>query len=68
MESSIRCLGRSFAVTNMKALLSVLLRRYMFELPGGPETKIGMKPTIVYRPTAEGQENFAMPVLVRKID
>jgi hypothetical protein len=52
----------------MKAILSVLLRRYTFELPGGPETKIGSKPTIVHRPVVDGQEGFAMPMRIRKVE
>jgi hypothetical protein len=52
----------------MKALLSVLIRRYTFELPGGPETKIGMKFTITLHPTVEGQDGVAIPVRVKRVD
>jgi cytochrome P450 len=66
--TSSSCLGRSFAVTNIKALLSILIKRYSFELPNGPETKIGWKPMLVVRPTIEGEEGFAMRIRVRKVD
>jgi hypothetical protein len=68
MNDAYSCLGRSFAVTNMKALLSALIKRYTFELPGGPKTKFGVETTIVPRPVMEGQEGFTMPILVRKMD
>jgi hypothetical protein len=45
-----RCLGRSFAVTNMKAVLAVLLRKFSFELLEGPDTEIEERRTIVHRP------------------
>ncbi|KAG6876823.1 hypothetical protein C0993_000171 [Termitomyces sp. T159_Od127] len=34
------CLGRGFALTEFKAVLSVLIRKFSFELPDGPGTKI----------------------------
>jgi cytochrome P450 len=48
-----RCLGRSFAVTNIKVLLSVLLRKFSFELLDGPDTKIVEAITFVHRPKEE---------------
>jgi cytochrome P450 len=61
-----RCLGRSFAIANIKALLATLVRRFAFELPGGPKTAIGVAQTIVARPTIAGEARFAIPVRVRR--
>ncbi|KAF9530906.1 cytochrome P450 [Crepidotus variabilis] len=44
------CLGKSFALTEFKAVLSVMIRRYSFELPDGPDTKITKHPSILPRP------------------
>ncbi|KAF7375649.1 Cytochrome P450 [Mycena sanguinolenta] len=49
------CLGKTFAVVEFKAVLSVLVRNYMFELPGGPKTAIGRHQNILPRPKVEGE-------------
>jgi cytochrome P450 len=63
-----RCLGRSFAIANLKTLLSALIRRYTFELPDGQDTKIVEKFTLVVRPAVEGQAGFAIPMKIKRID
>jgi hypothetical protein len=62
-----RCLGRAFAVTNIKVLMATLIRRFTFELPGGPVPKVVMKQTIVQRPALEGGDGFAIPVVVQRV-
>jgi hypothetical protein len=44
------------------------MQRYAFELPGGPDTKIELKPTIIYRPTVEGGEGLTVPIKVKRIE
>jgi len=61
------CLGRNFAVLNFKAKLSVLIRNFSFELPGGVDTKIGRHLGIMRRPKLEGTEAAQVPLVVRQI-
>jgi hypothetical protein len=51
----------------MKVLTAVLLRRFAFELPGGPVTQVVEKQTVVKRPTIVGEEGYAVPIRVRRI-
>jgi hypothetical protein len=46
--------------------MATIIRRYAFELPGGPATTIVPEQTIVARPTIKGAEGFAIPVRVRR--
>jgi len=61
------CLGRMFAITEIKAVLSVIVRKFAFEFPGGPETKLGSHRTITPRPKVVGEEGPRVPLMVRKI-
>ncbi|EMD31778.1 hypothetical protein CERSUDRAFT_119356 [Gelatoporia subvermispora B] len=62
------CLGRGFALTEFKAVLSVLVRSYTFELPGGPETKFVMTRGLSPRPMVEGQDDGLVPLRVRRVE
>ncbi|KAJ7858741.1 cytochrome P450 [Mycena leptocephala] len=59
------CLGKVFAVTEFKAVLSVLVRNFTFEFPKGPDTPIGRHRNILPRPKVEGEEGYAVPLRVR---
>jgi cytochrome P450 len=62
------CLGRSFAVTNIKAALAVLLRKFSFEMLDGPETKIDEFVTIVHRPKEEAEEGPVVRMRVKLVE
>jgi cytochrome P450 len=62
------CLGKSFAVLEMKAVLSVLIRKYVFDLPNGPETKIGKQAAIILRPKVEGEKGTRVPMKIRRVE
>ncbi|KAF8871926.1 cytochrome P450 [Infundibulicybe gibba] len=62
------CLGRSFALTEFKAALLVLVRNYTFEFPGGPDTVIEKHQSILPRPKVAGQDGAKVPLLVRRVD
>jgi cytochrome P450 len=62
------CLGKSFAVLEMKAVLAVLFRKYAFELLQGPETPIGKSVSIVLRPKVEGEKGARVPLRVRRLE
>ncbi|KAG6909218.1 hypothetical protein DXG01_001525 [Tephrocybe rancida] len=62
------CLGRSFALAEFKAALSVLVRNYTFELLDGPETKIEKHRGILPRPKVAGQDGAKVPLRVRRVE
>ncbi|KAF9256570.1 cytochrome P450 [Marasmius fiardii PR-910] len=62
------CLGKNFALSEFKAVLSVLVKNYRFEFPGGPETKIELARAILPRPKVEGAVGPKVPLRVRKIE
>ncbi|KIL62637.1 hypothetical protein M378DRAFT_108174 [Amanita muscaria Koide BX008] len=62
------CLGRVFALTEIKAVLSVLIRNFTFELLNGPETKIGVhRSSIMPRPKLAGEIGTHLPMRVRPV-
>jgi len=62
------CLGKSFALAEFKAALSVLIRNYTFEFPDGPDTEIETHITIVPRPKVAGQNGAKVPLRVRRAE
>jgi hypothetical protein len=52
----------------MKIVLTMLLRKYRFELPGGPETEFGTNMTVVTRPTLKGEVGCSIPMRVSKVE
>ncbi|KAJ7599628.1 cytochrome P450 [Mycena floridula] len=62
------CLGKTFALTEFKAVLSLMIRNYTFELSGGPETKIGEWRGLLVRPNAEGQVEGRVPMIIRRVN
>ncbi|KAJ7089567.1 cytochrome P450 [Mycena epipterygia] len=59
------CLGRGFALAEFKAVLSVLVCNFTFELPKGPETVIGRHRNILPRPKVEGEVGYEVPLHIR---
>ncbi|KAF7351314.1 Cytochrome P450 [Mycena sanguinolenta] len=59
------CLGKVFAVTEFKAVLSVLLRNFTFELPRGPDTAIGRHRNLLPRPKIEGEAGYDVPLKIQ---
>ncbi|KZT67557.1 cytochrome P450 [Daedalea quercina L-15889] len=62
------CLGRHFAVAELKAVLSVLIRNYTFEFRDGPDTKTETKLVILPRPRIAGEEGTKIPLKVRRVE
>jgi len=62
------CLGRVFALAEMKAIVSVLVRNFSFELPDGPHTKVEMhRTTIIPRPKLAGEVRPILRMRVRQV-
>ncbi|KAJ6615465.1 cytochrome P450 [Mycena sp. CBHHK59/15] len=62
------CLGKSFALAEFKAALSVLVRNFTFEFPDGPETEITTHRGLVPRPKVVGQAGAQVPLRVGRVD
>ncbi|KAF8812724.1 cytochrome P450 [Phlegmacium glaucopus] len=62
------CLGKSFALAEFKAILSVLIKNFIFQLPHGPDTKIEKHPSILPRPKVAGQVGPKVPMRVRRVE
>jgi len=61
------CLGRGFALAELKASLSVLVRNFSFELLEGPDTKLGKHVAILPRPKLEGASGAFLPMRIRQV-
>ncbi|KAJ7034283.1 cytochrome P450 [Mycena alexandri] len=62
------CLGKVFALAEFKAVLSVLIRNFVFEFPDGPDTKIEKHVSIVPRPKVAGQNGAKVPLKVTRVE
>ncbi|KAK7053758.1 cytochrome P450 [Favolaschia claudopus] len=61
------CLGKAFALAEFKAVLSVLIRNYVFEFPNGPDTQIEHHVAIVPRPKVAGEKGTRVPLRVKRL-
>jgi cytochrome P450 len=60
------CLGKNFAVAEFKAVLSVLIKSFVFELRDGPETKLEMGARgFLPRPRVAGEVGCKVPLRVK---
>ncbi|KAI9456888.1 cytochrome P450 [Boletus coccyginus] len=59
------CLGKNFAVTEFKAVLSVLVKNFMFELRDGVDSKIEIGRGLLPRPKIAGEVGCKLPLRVR---
>jgi hypothetical protein len=55
-------------VINIKAILVVLLRKFAFELPGGPESKIDIMRRITPRPKDIGADGPIVRMKIRAVE
>ncbi|KAJ7235293.1 cytochrome P450 [Mycena haematopus] len=62
------CLGKSFALAEFKAVLSVLIRNFTLEFPDGPKTEIVRHRALIPRPKVAGQPGGNVPMRVRRAE
>ncbi|TFK28618.1 cytochrome P450 [Coprinopsis marcescibilis] len=62
------CIGRNFALANFKATLSVLIRNFSFELPGGINPPIGAHMGILPRPRIESEKGPRVPLRIKRLE
>ncbi|KAH7907651.1 cytochrome P450 [Hygrophoropsis aurantiaca] len=56
------CLGKGFALAETKAVLSVLIRNFAFELRDGPDTKVELARGVLPRPKIAGEAGYEVPL------
>ncbi|KAK0231603.1 cytochrome P450 [Armillaria fumosa] len=62
------CLGKTFALTEFKAALLIIVRNFSFEFPGGKDAVIGKYTgSILPRPKVIGEEGAKVPLRVRRV-
>ncbi|KAG2066346.1 cytochrome P450 [Suillus decipiens] len=62
------CLGKDFAVTEFKAVLSVLVKNFVFEMRDGPDTEFEIVIGILPRPRVVGEDGVGVPLRVRRYE
>ncbi|KAH8824624.1 cytochrome P450 [Flagelloscypha sp. PMI_526] len=61
------CLGKNFAVAELKAVLFVLIKNFKFELPDGPETEITLHRSIIKRPKVVSEPGIKVSLRVKRV-
>ncbi|KAH0826177.1 hypothetical protein J3R83DRAFT_5601 [Lanmaoa asiatica] len=59
------CLGKNFALTEFKTVLTVLIKNFIFELRDGIDTKIEIGRGVLPRPKIVGEVGCKVPLHVR---
>ncbi|KAG6329015.1 hypothetical protein ID866_10074 [Astraeus odoratus] len=62
------CLGKSFAVTEFKVVLSVLVKSFKFEMRDDPDTRVKMGRALLPRPKLVGEEGTRLPLRVTRYE
>ncbi|KAI6117793.1 cytochrome P450 [Pisolithus thermaeus] len=63
------CLGKNFAVAEFKAVMSVLVKDFVFELRDGPNTQVEFgRGMILPRPKIVGEQGTSVPLRVRRYE
>ncbi|KAG2068513.1 cytochrome P450 [Suillus decipiens] len=62
------CLGKDFAIAEFKAVLSVLVKNFVFEMRDGPNTEVEMARGIVPRPRVVGEDGIGVPLRIRRYE
>ncbi|KAF8905718.1 cytochrome P450 [Gymnopilus junonius] len=60
------CVGKAFAMTQLKIVLAILLHEFSFDLPEGRETLIDLHYSLVARPKVRGRAGANIPLLVSR--
>jgi hypothetical protein len=55
-------------VANIKIALAIIMRKFVFELPGGPKTKFEAVQTAVLRVKTEGEKGCKVSMRISRVD
>ncbi|KAF8164731.1 cytochrome P450 [Crassisporium funariophilum] len=61
------CVGKAFALAQIKIVLSVIIRNFTFELPNGPQTPVGIHLSLIPRPTTNKTEGASVALKVGRV-
>ncbi|KAI6026700.1 cytochrome P450 [Pisolithus microcarpus] len=67
-DGSRTCLGKVFAITEFKVVLSVLVRSFVFEMRDGPDAKVEVGRELLQRPKLAGEVGTKVPLRVRRYE
>ncbi|KAG1821055.1 cytochrome P450 [Suillus subaureus] len=62
------CLGKDFALTEFKTVLSVLVKNFVFEMRDGPDTPVEIVRGILPRPRVVGEDGIGVPLRIRRYE
>ncbi|KAI6040867.1 cytochrome P450 [Pisolithus marmoratus] len=62
VDSPRTCLGKGFAVAEFKAVMSVLVKNFVFEMRDGPDTQVELGRGFLPRPKIVGEEGTNVPL------
>ncbi|KAG2068516.1 cytochrome P450 [Suillus decipiens] len=62
------CLGKDFAIAEFKAVLSVLVKNFVFEMRDGPDTEVEIVRGILPRPRVVGEDGIGVPLRIRRYE
>ncbi|KAI6012645.1 cytochrome P450 [Pisolithus orientalis] len=62
------CLGKGFAVAEFKAVMSVLVKNFVFEMRDGPDTQVELGRGLLRRPRIVGEQGTAVPLRVHRYE
>ncbi|KAI6154234.1 cytochrome P450 [Pisolithus tinctorius] len=68
MEGPRICVGKGFALTEFKAVMSVLVRNFVFEMRDGPDTRVELSRGLLLRPRIVGEQGINVPLRVRRYE
>ncbi|KAI5985412.1 cytochrome P450, partial [Pisolithus marmoratus] len=60
------CLGKLFAVAEIKTVLWVVIKNFVLEMRDGPNTKVEITRGITLRPRIAGEDGIQVPMRVRQ--
>ncbi|KAG1864029.1 cytochrome P450 [Suillus tomentosus] len=62
------CLGKDFAIMELKTVLSVLVKNFVFEMQDGPDTPIEVARGVLPRPRVVGEDGTGVPLRIRRYE
>ncbi|KAG1837214.1 cytochrome P450 [Suillus subalutaceus] len=68
VDGSRMCLGKEFAITEFKAVLSVLVKNFVFEMRDGSDTPVEVASGLLPRPRVVGEDGIGVPLRVRRYE
>ncbi|KAI6157012.1 cytochrome P450 [Pisolithus tinctorius] len=60
------CVGKLFAIAEIKTVLSVVIKNFVFEMRDGPDTKVEIIRGITLRPKVAGEDGTKVPLRIRQ--